>query len=87
MTTSTPPTEHADHLLLLLMETGIEDHVKEAHPTLWAARFDLTQNIDPAVQRLGYVLGLTAILQTPDALRVATEELRARLSEGLSLVW
>lgn len=81
------PLEHADNLILLMMEMGINDLVAEQHPTLDLARFGLTQSSDPKVAALGYCLGLTALLETPNALRIAVQELRARLSQELPIVW
>jgi hypothetical protein len=79
--------ECADDLLLCIMEHKQAEAVEAAHPALWTARFDLCQDNDPNVQRLGYALGLTAVLETPGALRSAVEVLRARLSSGLPITW
>lgn len=79
--------QHADNLIVLLMEMGINDEVRAQHPALDLARFDLVQSTGPQVRALGYALGLTALLNTPDALRMAAEELRSRLSQGVPIVW
>lgn len=79
--------QHADNLIMLLMEMGINDDVQAQHPALDHARFDLVQSDDPDVRALGYCLGLTALLNTPNALRVALEELRERLSNGSTILW
>ena len=79
--------QHAENLLTLLLEMGVNDAVSAQHPTLDGASFDLTQSNDPKIQALGYCLGLTAILETPDALRMAVQELRSRLGKGLAIVW
>jgi len=73
--------QHADNLIMLLIEMGLQDRVRELHPALDMARFKLAQSDDPKVAALGYCFGLTALLETPDALRNAVEELRRRLED------
>jgi len=81
------PAQHADNLILFVMEMGVNDRVRELHPALDMARFKLAQSDDPKVAALGYCLGLTALLETPGALEHAAQVLRDRLSEGVPLMW
>jgi hypothetical protein len=81
------PIEHAENLMVLVDDLGIAEMIRDAQPTLDTACFDLTESHDPKVQALGYTLGLTAVLETPGALEQAVRALRARLAEGLPVVW
>jgi hypothetical protein len=70
----------ADSLIAAAISTPADALVEASQPALWAASRGLRHTDDPLAMRLGLVLGLQALLETPDGLRTMVRQLRDELS-------
>jgi hypothetical protein len=78
--TTTTPTYDAQHwadvLIAAAISTPADALIEASEPALWAASRGLRHTDDPLAMRLGLVLGLQALIDTPDALRTMVRQLR-----------
>ncbi|HSH82744.1 MAG TPA: hypothetical protein VLA19_29785 [Herpetosiphonaceae bacterium] len=68
--------ELADALVRALSYLDMDHGVRGAMPATWEQAARLLKSAQPADQRLGYVLLLTTILETPNAAYTLVERLR-----------
>ena len=55
----------ADHVIAALIYLGLDEGIACAFPETWASALQLMESDDPAIRRIGYVLGLTALRTSP----------------------
>ncbi len=77
----------ADNLICAVQGAYQDMVVAAAQPALWSAGFQLMEDNDDDVRRLGYALVFTAIIATPGVLEETVRTLREQLSTSLPVTW